>query len=247
MKRIFLLLLLALVLHHNAQNSAVGNWIMYFGNHAFNSRFTGHTELQYRSYNAGNDLEQLLVRNGIGFNLTSNNNTILVGHAFIYSGNYLVGTNEKSFTKENRLFQQFITKQSFKRFNFQHRYRAEERFFAHHNHIRFRYALSITVPLNSAQFDKNTLYAATTKELFINNPSPSFDRFRLYGAMGYVVNTNLRVELGAMTQFLSQHQRTQFQIAVFNTIDYSKMSSKKNASPEVVNASYLFEQNGILD
>lgn len=220
---------------HQAQNSPIGNWMAYTGNYSLNSKFTVHNEFQHRAYNVGNDIEQLLIRNGLGYNLSQNNNTILVGHAYVVSHNYQPNSDEKVAVTENRIFQQFITKHSFNRINFSHRYRIEERFYTKHNHIRFRYALSFNIPINNTEMTKNTIYAASTKEIFINNPNPSFDRFRLYGALGYVVNNNLRLEMGTMTQFLSHNSRTQFQIALFNNLNFNKSTSKKSDQPSLVN------------
>ncbi|HAV28889.1 MAG TPA: DUF2490 domain-containing protein, partial [Saprospirales bacterium] len=78
-----------------------------------------HHEVQYRNYNAIGDLEQLLLRTGVGKNLTDGNNNLLLGYGFIRSENY---TNEedKIVINEHRIFQQFITKQSIGKLGVQH-------------------------------------------------------------------------------------------------------------------------------
>jgi len=50
------------------QSSDFGNWYIYLGNKKINSRWNWHNEVQYRNYNLGGDLEQLLLRTGIGYN-----------------------------------------------------------------------------------------------------------------------------------------------------------------------------------
>ncbi|WP_299184227.1 DUF2490 domain-containing protein, partial [uncultured Chryseobacterium sp.] len=109
-----------------AQESDLGAWYMYFGNNKINNKLNWHNEVQYRNFDAGGDLEQLLIRTGIGYDLTENNNNILLGYGFILSQPYING--EKTENIEHRIFQQYITKQKFGRFNLQHRYRLEERF-----------------------------------------------------------------------------------------------------------------------
>ena len=89
--RKFLLILGISFLHFStqAQDSDLGNWIIYFGNKQINERINWHHEVQYRNYNAIGDLEQLLLRTGLGYNLTENNNNLLLGYGFIRSENYI--------------------------------------------------------------------------------------------------------------------------------------------------------------
>jgi len=126
MKKVILLFLIFVVpFLGNAQDSKLGNWWIYYGNKQINSKWNWHSEVQYRNYNIVGDLEQLLLRTVVGYNLTENNNNILLGYGYILSQNYIIGTNEKSAVHENRVYQQFITKQFFSRVSLQHRYRFE--------------------------------------------------------------------------------------------------------------------------
>ena len=74
------------------QNSSLGNWTIYFGNQQLSNRWNLHYELQYRNYNAFTDLEQLLIRSGVGYNLSEENNNVLLGYGYILSQNYLDST-----------------------------------------------------------------------------------------------------------------------------------------------------------
>lgn len=49
-----------------AQSSKTGNWFMYFGNNAISKKLNWWNEVQYRNYNFAGDLEQLMLRTGIG-------------------------------------------------------------------------------------------------------------------------------------------------------------------------------------
>lgn len=110
-----------------AQNSDLGNWLIYFGNKKIDSKWNWHHEVQYRNYNAIGDLEQLLLRTGIGYNLTENNNNLLLGYGYIHSQNYMDNSDDKVHLNEHRIFQQFITRQSIGNVKVQHRYRFEQR------------------------------------------------------------------------------------------------------------------------
>ncbi len=56
----------------------------------------GINEVQYRNFNFIGDTEQVLIRTGLGYNLTENNNNILLGAAFIYSEPYLANSDTKT-------------------------------------------------------------------------------------------------------------------------------------------------------
>ncbi|MFB1013096.1 MAG: DUF2490 domain-containing protein [Bacteroidia bacterium] len=182
-----------------SQGSDFGNWMIYFGNNKLNEKFNIHNEVQYRNYNAVGDLEQLLLRTGLGYNLTPNNNNLLLGYGFIRSENYQ-NLDTKLVLNEHRIYQQFITKQSFGRVSLSHRYRLEERFVADDFKMRFRYFLATNIALNHKLLVPNTIYLSAYNEIFINAKNQLFDRNRIYGGLGYKVSNNLKLEIGYMNQ-----------------------------------------------
>lgn len=202
----------------NAQPAEVGNWLMYFGNQSINTKWNWHNELQYRNFNVVGDTNQLLLRTGIGYNLSEKNNNILLGYGFIHTQRYIGNTDDKTSFNEHRIFQQFITRQEFGRFYIQHRYRIEERFLPDDFQLRFRYFLGLNAAINHKKLEKDTWYLSAYNEVFINAESPLFDRNRLYGALGYVINKNFKVEAGFMAQTLENSNRNQFQIAFYNNL-----------------------------
>ncbi|MFT4536488.1 MAG: hypothetical protein ACJA1A_001146 [Saprospiraceae bacterium] len=199
----------------NAQESSLGNWLIYIGNKKVDSKWNIHHEVQYRNYNAIGDLEQLLLRTGIGYNLTENGNNLLLGYGYIHSENYLDQSEEKVSIGEHRIFQQFITKQKVGKVSLQHRYRFEQRFVAEDVKLRFRYFLGINVPLVNLNVGSNPLYLSIYNEIFINSVGNIFDRNRLYGGIGYKINDNLKMEIGYMNQFLNQKSRDQINVIAF--------------------------------
>lgn len=197
----------------------MGNWWLYFGNKQIARKWNWHHELQYRNYNFIGDMEQLLVRTGIGYNLTPNNNNILLGYGFIHTEPYIAGTDDKTDFNEHRIFQQFTTRQIYPHLILQHRYRIEERFIENRDHIqmRFRYFLSANIPLNKPAMTAGAAYLSVYNEVFLNAKPSLFDRNRVYGAAGYVVNKYLRMELGFMRQLLNANSRNQFQIGIYGS------------------------------
>ncbi len=209
-----------------AQNSEFGNWFIYYGNQPINKKLNWWNEVQYRNYNLAGDLEQWMFRTGLGYNLTENNNNILLGFAHIISEPYINGTNNKTSFTENRIYQQFITRQNFGKIFIQHRYRLEERFLPTDFRVRFRYFLSINIPFNNKIITKNTFYASAYNELFLHLNSPVFDRDRVYFALGYGINKYLRIETGLMYQLFENRNRPQFQLAIFNNVPYLQRKTK---------------------
>lgn len=210
------LLLMTGALH--AQKSDVGNWFIYFGNQKINNRWNWWNEVQHRNYNFAGDLQQVFVRTGIGYNLTENNNNVLLGYGFFHTQNYLPNSEEKVESNEHRIYQQFITRQHFGRVYMQHRYRVEERFLSDNFRLRFRYFLSWNIPLNHKTMSDKTVYASAYNEVFINTQNTIFDRNRLYAGLGYIINKNFKVEAGFMAQTLEKSNRNQFQIILFNNL-----------------------------
>lgn len=210
----------------NAQKSDVGNWFIYLGNQKINDKWNWHNEVQYRNFDFAGDLEQLLLRTGIGYNLTERNNNVLLGYSFINSEPYISGTRDKKNINEQRVYQQFLTKQTFNRVNVTHRYRVEERFIEDDFKLRFRYFISLNIPINKREMTKNAIYFSAYNELFINSRSAVFDRNRIYSALGFCISKDLKVEAGAMSQIFENKNRTQFQIAFFNSLPFQKQENK---------------------
>ncbi len=192
-----------------SQESKLGNWLIYIGSKKINSKWNIHNEVQYRSYNAIGDLEQLLLRTGLGYSFNENKNNVLLGYGFILSENYIENTNDKKAINEHRIFQQFISKQKIGVVSLSHRYRFEQRFVEDDFKMRFRYFLGVRIPLSEK---KNSFYLSAYNEIFLNLASPVFDRNRLYGGIGYTVNNNLRLEAGYMNQFFENSGRDQINV-----------------------------------
>lgn len=198
-----------------AQESDFGNWIIYIGNKQLNEKWNLHHEVQYRNYNAIGDLEQLLLRTGLGYNLSESNDNLLLGYGYILSENYLGDSSNKVTVNEHRIFQQFTTKQKVGSLGLNHRYRFEQRFVESDFKMRFRYFLGLNLPLSKKEDGKSKFYLSAYNEIFLNSESSVFDRNRLYGGIGYNINSAIRVEAGYMNQFFETSSRDQFNLITF--------------------------------
>ncbi len=199
----------------SAQNKDIGNWIVYVGNMKITDKLSWQHDIQYRNYNLLGDMEQLLLRSGIGYNLTPGNNNALLGYAFIRNETYTDSSDNKAITNENRTYQQFLTKQKAGRVALQHRYRLEQRWVEEDFSMRFRYLVGLNVPLNNKTLTDKTIYASAYNEVFINDRGTLFSRNRLYGGAGYKLNDQLRLELGYLNRYIDKSARHQANIFVF--------------------------------
>lgn len=87
-----------------SQDSDFGNWLIYIGNKKLNQKWNLHHEIQYRNYDIIGDLEQLLLRTGLGYTFNDHKKNILLGYGYILSDNYIGNTDEKNSISEHRIF-----------------------------------------------------------------------------------------------------------------------------------------------
>jgi hypothetical protein len=212
-KSLFFVLIFPFLLQ--AQQSDLGNWLIYFGDKKINPKFNWHHEVQYRNHNLIGDIEQLLLRTGLGYNLSDNNNNVLLGYGFIYSEPYLQYGITKTSINEHRIFQQFITKHQVGRLYVLHRFRFEQRIIDHDFRLRKRYFLSLNFPLNNKQMQDKTVYLSTYNELFIILDQNFFERNRLYGGIGYRISKYIKSEIGLMNQYTAHLSKTQLNFTTF--------------------------------
>ena len=213
----WVVLVLALVLPSSVQSqeSDLGNWMIYIGSKKINQKWNIHNEVQYRNYNFVGDLEQLLIRTGLGYTFNDGKNNALLGYGYIISENYTGNGDEKVAVNENRIFQQFTSKEKIGSIKILHRYRFEQRFVESDFKMRFRYFLAINIPIFSKGKDINSFYLSAYNEIFLNTESPVFDRNRLYGGLGYSLSESTRLELGYMNQFFENTSRDQLNMVAF--------------------------------
>ncbi len=204
---------LMLPIFAQSQDSNFGNWLIYIGNKKLIHKWNLHNEVQYRNYNAIGDLEQLLLRTGLGYTFNEGKNNVMLGYGYILSENYLENNTDKVSVNEHRIFQQFTSKQKIGAVGLNHRYRFEQRFVESDFKMRFRYFLGLNIPITKKE--NNNLYFSVYNEIFLNTESAVFDRNRVYAGLGCHINKNIRLEAGYMNQFFENSSRDQFNIITF--------------------------------
>jgi len=224
----FILVSLIIPISSSAQekNDQLGAWYMYFYNTTFKESPWGiQGDLQYRNWNMGGDLEQLLIRSGITYQPKKAQIKFTLGYGNITTG--MIGSSNVT-SGEHRIYQEALYPVKFgNRIYTNHRFRYEQRFVEGQDlRTRYRYNLFINVPLNKKTLEKKAIYIALYNEIFINgqreigenNSVEIFDRNRAYAAIGYVIKNGLSVQLGIMNQTTDNQSKNQFQVSLHHRL-----------------------------
>ena len=203
----------------------LGAWYMYFFNKKFgDSRFGLQGDYQFRFWNAGSDLEQILLRTGATYRPENADILFTLGYANITTGEY--GDSDATIN-ENRMYQEALIPQKIgARFILTHRFRYEQRWVADQDfRTRYRYNIFVNVPFNNTSLEKGTLYLALYNEIFINGQRDIgegrsveyFDRNRTYLGLGFGLRDNLRAQLGWMKQTTANWSKGQAQVSLHHS------------------------------
>lgn len=199
-----------------------GAWYMYFFNKRFDdSQFGLQGDVQYRNWDLGGDLEQLLIRGGLTYTPQSGGALFTLGYGNITSGTY-GSSNDTS--GEDRIYQEALLPQKIgSRVYLRHRFRFEQRWVENQDfRTRFRYAVFMDVPLNGDDLKTGAVYLSLYNEIFINGERDigdgrrveKFDRNRFYAAIGYSLSDTLRVQGGYMRQYTDNVNKGQIQLSL---------------------------------
>lgn len=203
----------AFLMQGSAQEVSQSNaWYMYFGNHKLNDKWSLHTEYQFRRSGLIADWQQSLARIGLDYHV--NKSTMLTGgYGWIVSFPY-GELPSPTFSNEHRIWQQLILKQSSGMFNFQHRYRLEQRFLENASlntsgeretdgyrfRQRARYRFLATYPLTKSDEGETRLFVAAYEEVFLGFGEGIgvniLDQNRLYFGLGYKINSQSNIQAG---------------------------------------------------
>lgn len=223
------LLLLMLPVSAPAQQAIdeddTGAWYMYFFSNRFSDSQWGlQGDVQYRNWDLGGDLEQLLLRGGLTWTTGNGALTLTQGYANITSGAF--GDSDAT-SNEHRIYQEALLRHPLgERVRLRHRLRLEQRWVEDHDfRTRFRYGLFMDIPLNNTQIIQGTWYLAFYNEVFVNLEKnigngrrvKTFDRNRLYAALGYGLGKKLRLQAGYMHQASSSVDKGQLQISLHHS------------------------------
>lgn len=204
------------------EEGKVGGWYMLLLNKDFTAnRFGFQGDVQYRTWDGGGDLEQLLVRGGLTYRPGAFLGKYTLGLANIKSGQF---GDSKQIRTENRAYQEASIPQRVGQKGFlKHRLRFEQRWVNGQDlRTRLRYALFADVPLNRPDLSPGAFYLALYNEVFINGERDIgggdevdlYDRNRFYAALGYKFSNSGQLQAGYMHQHTNAVSKGQLQLSV---------------------------------
>lgn len=198
---------------------------MYFFNKQFkNSQFGIQGDYQFRFWDFGSDLEQILLRTGATYRPKNADILFTLGYANITTGAF---GEDNATIVEHRIYQEALFPQKIgSRFLLTHRIRSEQRWVEDQDfRTRYRYNLFLNIPFNDTSLGKGVIYAALYNEIFINGQTDIgdgrsvqfFDRNRTYLGVGYGIRKNMRVQLGWMRQTTVNWAKNQAQFSLHHS------------------------------
>ncbi|MCO6480527.1 MAG: DUF2490 domain-containing protein [Phaeodactylibacter sp.] len=231
MKKILLIVALSFSLHpaygqNSPEEGQLGAWYMYFFNKQFGEGPFGiQGDYQFRFWDMGSDLEQILLRTGATYRPQNADILFTLGYAHITTGTF---GESRVTSAENRIYQEALFPQKIgQRFLLTHRIRFEQRWVEGQDfRTRFRYNLFLNVPINNTKLDKGVIYAALYNEIFINGQKnigdnrtvEYFDRNRTYLGVGYGLSKKLRIQAGWMRQTTANWSKGQSQLSLHHNL-----------------------------
>ncbi|MEZ4857964.1 MAG: DUF2490 domain-containing protein [Flavobacteriaceae bacterium] len=227
-KTLFTIVALAFIWTAKSQETGedkLGSWFMVFAKHQVSEKFSIHSEIQYRTYEFGNNFNQLLLRFGLNYHF-SKNATTTIGYGYIPTDVTFEKINGEENSIEHRIYEELSINNALGKFELNHRYRLEQRFLdspggAKETQHRVRYLFRITYPINENWF--LTAY----DEVFLNLQEPIFGQNRLYGAIGYKFSKNISTQVGYLKNHFTGVNYDRFQLGVWINTDFTKKKENK--------------------
>ena len=174
-------------------------WAPVYLNFPISGPVKGYMEANPRFSNDASQIDQLLLRPAVGYQLTS---TISLWQGYAWVANY-----EPRYLQEHRIFQQLIYSNKFSTFKLLSRTRLEERWIQHAigTAVRARTMLRGDFPLPAYP----ALALATYDEIFVNlntirqGPEAGFDQNRFFLGLNDTISPNLNIDVGYQLQLIN--------------------------------------------
>ena len=194
-------------------------WTPVYLNVKLPNRFLAYMEVNPRIGDDVTNIDQLLLRPALGYQLTDNI-SIWQGYGWVGNFNQKHTPPQDPFFMENRIFQQVIYTDTFSSFKFMSRTRMEERFIqnAGGTALRFRQMFKVSYPLPKAPEWSLVAY----DEIFMNlnsvdtyrdasngghGPGAGIDQNRFFLGMNKKFNQYFNVDIGYQNQMLNNRTK----------------------------------------
>lgn len=206
----------------------IGNWNSLIIKGKITPRLSLMGESNIRSSTYDLKYDYFEIKGGISCSLTTKL-TGLFGTGF-YNFYQKGGLFESpAVQKEFRTWLELSLKQTYHRFNFDHRIRIEQRFIPGNYKNRFRYRLALVIPVNKPQLVAGSIFLAVNDELWIPQYGPLIEKNRLYAGAGYRIKGNTSLQIGIVNDNdykIDDHHSVTKYLQMMIIYDFTKLLKK---------------------
>lgn len=232
-RRLFITLILTIIfisIYTNClsqEDHRLGNWNSIILKRKISTKWSLLGEGHIRSNNYDLKYDYFEIKSAIGYSITKN----LIGlFGTGFFNTYTPGEFFRSpvLQREQRTWLELNLKQTFNRFNFEHRARLEQRFIGDNYKNRFKYRLGLLLPINKAEMIQGSLYLATSDELFMPQHGPAVEKNRFYLGMGYKMNQKVALQIGCINDndYKSNSHSVKNYLQIMLIFDFTKLIKK---------------------
>lgn len=215
-------------------SDGLGSWTIANARLQLNKKWSVWAELQLRSLQFYDQFHYHETKGGVQYNI-GEASSILAGFGRYVT--YSPGGNFKQplLNDELRTWLQFSMGNRFGKLRVDHRYRIEQRWTSAGYRNRFRYRLSLTIPINKAKMETGALYATGWDEIFLTNLQPHFERNRFFLGLGYEVSDPFTLQAGLLNQYdyrlaIAPLTKNFFQLSMLFDIKTTKSGRERQPS-----------------
>ncbi|NEW82583.1 MAG: DUF2490 domain-containing protein [Mariniphaga sp.] len=231
--RLFTTFILTIIFISNSTNCqaqedhSLGNWNSLLLKGKISPKWSLLCEGHIRSSNFDLKYNYYEIKSAIGYSITKNL-TGLFGTGFFNTDEPGGFFRTPALQQELRTWLELNLKQTFIRFNFEHRARLEQRFIGDNYKNRLKYRLGLLLPINNTEMIQGTLYLAISDELFMPQHGPVVEKNRFYLGMGYKMNQNTTLQLGCINDndYKSNSHTAKNYLQLMLIYDFTKLVKK---------------------
>ena len=183
-----------------AVSNDLGLWTPIWITQPINKRFSTLLEISPRNQENVTHINQLFIRPAVEYKLNKN---LSFWQGYSWDPLFL-----PIYKREQRIWQQILLENYFKKFRFENRIRLEERFIqdVHGVPVRFRYRTGTWTPIDKNGIWKLVLWDEIWFNMgnHFNGPQSGFDRNWLFAGINKKISDNVSLEVGYQLEYANR-------------------------------------------
>lgn len=217
--------------------TSTGAWFGFYTKYHFNDKWAYYGEYHVRRRNGFEDMAQIYLRFGVTYSLAKYADlTVGVVNPYYWAPDQ-DDPNLDNVVPQFRTWEQLVFATPFDHIKMYHQVRVEQRYKRDYEKgssfkltHRFRYKLTLYVPLNKPAFENHTLFLSMYNEIFIQaGKSVVYNHLednRAFAGLGYNLSEQVQVQAGYMYTFRhykgphTYEHRSIFRLSFYHHLDF---------------------------